>query len=65
MAKVFLKTITGCHGCPNMGWDQNITRCECKAKNNAFICWDDNYGDEEDETPYPPIPKWCPLPDSM
>jgi hypothetical protein len=58
--KLFQLLITNCGQCPNCGTDQNITRYECKAKNNNFICWDNSDVFEDDTTP---IPKWCPLQD--
>jgi hypothetical protein len=37
MVKLFIQTISRCHECPNIGWDQNISRCECRAKDYTFV----------------------------
>lgn len=56
MLRLFQKTVARCNSCPNCGDDINITRFECRAMQDKFICW----GTSEDV----PIPPWCPLPET-
>ena len=58
--KVYIKNIDSCDTCPNLRYDQNITRYECNANCGKFLMW---MGSNEDD--HIDIPSWCPLPDEF
>jgi hypothetical protein len=56
--KIYVKYVKYCSQCPNCWYDNNITRWECRKRDNEFIAW---MSDNDDKIE---IPKWCPLQDA-